>query len=290
MESYPADWVRWLDPPMGKVEVLSTDLSAVSAEADQVVRVTGSHKNGNAFAYLLHIEFQSGRDEDMAGRLARYSILLWYRYRLPVISAVVLLRRAAETKGLNGTLRLAEPEGDAYLNFRYRIVRVWEQLPEDILQGGLGTLPFAPLAKAAKKDLPDIVRQTKSRFDSETTQANAGRLWTSSFIMMGLRYEEAFIDRLLEGAVAMKESVTYQKILREGRAEGIELGRGEGIELGREEGREEEAKRIIFRLGTKRFGEAGANVVAHIEAAALPQLELLVDRLIVVESWDELLQ
>ncbi len=76
----------------------------------------------------------------------------------------------------------------------------------------------------------------------------------------------------------MKESVTYQAILAEGEAKG------------KAEGRAEEARRLILRQGTKRFGPPGASVEAAIVGiGSVERLELLAERLLEVESWDELL-
>jgi len=72
----------------------------------------------------------------------------------------------------------------------------------------------------------------------------------------------------------MKESVTYQKILREGRTEG----------------RAEEAKRILKRLGSRRFGKPDAHIEAALDAIAdLERLEQLSDRVLEVTGWEELL-
>ena len=80
----------------------------------------------------------------------------------------------------------------------------------------------------------------------------------------------------------MKESVTYQKILSEGRAE----GRAEG----RTEGRAEGAKRILKRLGSKRLGKPEPRIEAEIDAIAdLEKLEQLSDRVLEVTDWEELL-
>lgn len=97
----------------------------------------------------------------------------------------------------------------------------------------------------------------------------------------------------------MKESVTYQKILREGRAEGIALGKQEGIALGKQEGialgkqegRISELKSVIERFGIKRFGTPDPAKIARINAITdILALEALADRLLEVESWDELLE
>jgi hypothetical protein len=72
----------------------------------------------------------------------------------------------------------------------------------------------------------------------------------------------------------MKESVTYQAILEEGR----------------EEGQVTQTRRILLRQGSKRFGPAAPAVEAAIEGLSeLARLEQLTERLLDVESWEELL-
>jgi hypothetical protein len=60
-----------------------------------------------------------------------------------------------------------------------------------------------------------------------------------------------------EGVQAVKDSTTYQKILRDGRAEG----------------HIEEARRIVLRQGTKRFGEPEAAILAALEDLGLRILD-----------------
>jgi predicted transposase YdaD len=112
------------------------------------------------------------------------------------------------------------------------------------------------------------------RVSREASPEEAGRLWTATYVLMGLRYRAAMIARLLEGVREMKESVTYQAILQEGR----------------EEGREEEARAILLRQGTKRFGPPSEAARAALEAiSAIERLERLSERLLDVENWEELI-
>ncbi len=77
-------------------------------------------------------------------------------------------------------------------------------------------------------------------------------------------------------------SSTYQKILEEGRAE----VRAEELAKGRAEG----ARRFLRRLGTRRFGKPDAHIEAALDAIAdLERLERLLDRVLEVTTWDELL-
>ena len=68
--------------------------------------------------------------------------------------------------------------------------------------------------------------------------------------------------------------MTYQKIVEEGRVEG----------------RVEEARAILLRQGRKRFGPPSPEIEATLaEITAIERLEALSERLLDVESWEELL-
>lgn len=57
-----------------------------------------------------------------------------------------------------------------------------------------------------------------------------------------------------------------------------------------EEGRAQEARTIVLRQGTRRFGAPSAKARTLIETITdLDRLEVLTDRLLDVENWDELL-
>ncbi len=95
---------------------------------------------------------------------------------------------------------------------------------------------------------------------------------------MGLRYPDEVTRELLGRVRNMRESTTYQAILAEGRAEGEAQGRAE------------EARRILLRLGRRKFGPPEARIGAELRRVAdLEQLERLADRELVASSWDELL-
>ena len=59
---------------------------------------------------------------------------------------VFLLRPEADNRLLSGVFQSRLPSGQVALEFHYRVVRVWEVPVATILQGGLATLPLAPLA------------------------------------------------------------------------------------------------------------------------------------------------
>ena len=110
----------------------------------------------------------------------------------------------------------------------------------------------------------------EERIDREAPPGEAGILWTATFLLMGLKYDPNLTRQLLKGVREMKESSTYQALVTEGS--------------------ENEARKLVLRLGAKRFGAPDESTRAAIEAiSSLERLEQLAERLLEVESWQELL-
>jgi Domain of unknown function (DUF4351) len=168
-------------------------------------------------------------------------------------------------------VRVQPPHGRSSLEFHYELVRLWQRPVETILEGGVGTLPLAPLCNVARAALPGVIRRMDQCLTREAGPGEAATLWTSTYLLMGLRYRPGVAAQLLQGVRAMKESSTYQAILDEGRAEGV--------------------RKVLMRLGTRRFGPPDAPTRAAIEAITRPsRLERLSERLLDVSSWEELLK
>jgi predicted transposase YdaD len=121
--------------------------------------------------------------------------------------------------------------------------------------------------------MPGPIDDALKRFDREAPR-QVKELWSATYILMGLRYEQPLIQTLLRGVVSMKESVTYQAIIEEGRAEG----------------EAKEARKMLLLLGRDRFGEPSAMIMALLDAMTdLARLEALAIRLLHVKTWEELL-
>ena len=144
------------------------------------------------------------------------------------------------------------PDGWLTNRYDYRVVRLWTEDPESYLTAGVNLVPLAPLTNVPEEALPGLVRRMETRINAEP-RPRATKLWTATYLLMGLRYSDELTDSLLEGVQAMQESTTYQRILSEGRNEG------------RDEGRITEARRMLLRQGTKRFGDPDPATVAALE-------------------------
>ena len=182
LEHHPRDLLAFagvVDAENYFVEAINADLSTVTAAADKILRVHSPDP------FLTHFEMQSGPDQTVEDRTLQYNVLSSYQHKLPVLSVLVLLRREANSPRLTGNMQKRLPDGTPYLNFAYRVVRLWEKPVEEILAGGLGILPMAPLSNVTESELPDVIARMKTRIDAETTPQDAAELWTSAKVLMG---------------------------------------------------------------------------------------------------------
>jgi predicted transposase YdaD len=255
------------EPPSGLVEVLTPDLSTLTAFSDIVLRIDD---------ILLHLDFQSGPDPDLPRRILLYNVLLHERYGLPVHSVVILLRPRADRGDLNDTLRYAARPGRGRLEFTFEIVRFWQVPVERLLASGLGMLPLAvlgqlPAGRTAEEGLSQVIARLVQRIEAEASAGQERLLLTAAYVLMGLRLSRERAIELFQGVGKMRDSTTYQAILDEGRAE--------------------EVRKLLLRWGRKRLGEPNAAIEAAVQAITdLERLELLAERVHEVASWQELLQ
>ena len=99
--------------------------------------------------------------------------------------------------------------------------------------------------------------------------------------LRGLCCAEELMSWMLESLHNMRESTTYQAILRKGWEQGFEEGRMEG------------AQQFLIRVGTKRFGKPETAFLTAIEAIRdVERLESLCDRIVDldVRDWETLLR
>ena len=275
LETSPADWPRFLGVTATSVELLDADVSTVTAATDKVLRLRSAEGDR-----IQHLDFQAGPDAAIPRRAHGYSALLEERHQLPVDTAVILLSRRANLTAINGLYQRSLPgESEPYLRFRYRVIRVWELPVEPLLQGGVGLLPLSPISAVPRRELPGVIARMKQRLEQETTPVAGAELWTATKLLMGLCYEPALVNLLLQGVMTMKESSTYREIVEE------------GIVKGEQQGRLGEARRMLVRIGTSHFKAAPreAEQAALDAILDVEKFEEMGDRMLQCRSWAELL-
>jgi predicted transposase YdaD len=273
VETYPRDWLSYLGiPTTGRVTVIDADLSTVTAEADKVLRIEEPEP------IVVHLEFQSSYDRTMGRRLFRYNGMLHHDHEVPVLSVVVLLRPSADGPAMSGAYHVALSGRSPHITVEYLVRRVWQEQVSDLLAGPLGTLPIAPLGASEQSALPGLLRTVDRRFTEETTPTEADHLRVVTYNLLGLRFPPAIADQMMPGIRNMRDSLTYQAILEEGREEG------------REEGQVQGERRALLRVGTARLGPPDDNIRSRIEAINdLDSLDRLMDRMLTALNWTELL-
>jgi predicted transposase YdaD len=295
----PADWPAFIGVNAISVDIVDADISTVTAAADKVLLLHAT--DGNR---IQHFDFQSGPDAMVPRRTHRYNALLEDRHDLPVESIVVLLARKANLRTINGTYECRLPgEPQPYLLFRYRVIRVWELPVETVLSAGLSVLPLAPISDVRRERLPAVIERMEERFATLPDPSKIGELWTTTRVLMGLRYDEVFTEQLLQGVRAMKESVTYQAIVKEGLQKGLQEGLQKGLQKGLQEGLQkglqeglqegkvQEARQILLRIGADQFKDPpNPEQLQELEAIIdVGHLENLAVRASHVSNWSELL-
>ena len=262
IRNHAADWLTFVGVPIVEPpEVLDTDLSAVSASADTLIRVGDR---------VIHIDIQAGPDENLARRMLLYNVLAHYHTRLPVQSTVVILRSKATRSNMQDRVAYGE------LQFGFDLIKVWERPAEEFLTGGVGLLPMAVIARplagrTREQSLPMWVDRIAERVQAEAPQV-AADIVLSSFIMASMHVSRDVIQKIYRGVFAMRESVAYDIIM--------------------EEGAIAHAHKVILRMGSTRFGTPSPEQEAQLRAIEnLPRLDRLLSlRLLKVKSWDALLR
>jgi predicted transposase YdaD len=276
-ELSPQDWVvrgGWSAAPATTIDA---DIATIAGAADKAIRVAGAPD------WLLSVDFHAGHDTAAKlPNLLLYNSALYRRHDLLVRTLLVVLHRGADSPQLTGTDERGFPGEPPDVTLRYRVVRVWQVPANHWLSGGLGLVPLAPLGELRTDQLPAVIGRVKRRLEREAAPGDAADLWSAMYILMGLRYEQALVQRLLQGVLAMRESVTYQAILEEGRAEGEARGEARG--------KTEEARRMLLLFAREKLGEPSAAEQTALEAVTdLKGLELLAQELKRADSWQDLL-
>ena len=265
--AFPADWLDALGlPATGPVEVLSADLSTVTAAADILLGT------GDA---VVHIDAQSGPDPDLANRLLLYNVLARRKAGLPVHSVAVLLRSEANIPaGANEVRYSAHPAGE--LTFRFEVMRLWQTPMSELMARGVGLLPLAVLGKmpagqTRRQALPGVLEGIAERTAHELPADRAARVVSAAMILAGMHLDHDTMREIVRRSPAMIQSTTYDVI--------EEFG---GIAA---------LKRVLLKQGRELFGEPTPEQAQKLQAIDdLPRLERLVSRVLKVKTWDALLR
>ena len=240
-EQFPEDFATWLlGKPIRSTVLNPTELSLEPIRADNIMLLEGEHD-------ILHMEWQTDPKQVIPMRLADYRLRIHRKAPDKTIHQVVIYLRKT-----NSELVHQNYFEIAGMYAEYEVIRIWE-VPVEELMRFPGLLPFAALGQTdnPERALRNAVRSMKQIADPEKQNEVLG----AAYFLGGLVLDQALIGKIIRRDV-MRESVTYQAVLEEGR----------------EEGREEERRSLILS-----FLRAGADftLIAQATGWSIEQIQQL---------------
>jgi hypothetical protein len=141
IRAHPQHFVSWVLKGAIFKAALSIELKNWTRETDFLLDVIQ-----NEGQMLVHMEFQSREDEDMAQRLLEYNVLATREHGRPVLSCLIYLRK--DSRIAESPLIWQLPDGQKVLYFHFIVIKLWEIRAEELIQTDLtGLLPLVPLTK-----------------------------------------------------------------------------------------------------------------------------------------------
>jgi predicted transposase/invertase (TIGR01784 family) len=276
-ETYSTDMASWLlGEPIPLTQVQPQELAVEPIRADSLILL-------EAEGLLLHLEFQTKADPQIPFRMLDY----WVRGK----------RRFPDKKIRQFVIYLKETSSDIVFQqefqddstyHRFEVIRLWEQPVTKFLEF-TGMLPFAILVNEGDKE--QLLQDIAQKIDEIPEQKTRQIVGAATYVLAGLVLDKNIIKQILRRDI-MRESVTYQEILEEGRLEGEVKGRKEGEVKGRKEGeikgRKQGLLTIILRLLTRKFGNLPPKLYTRIVRLQIPRLESLAEAILDFESVADL--
>jgi predicted transposase/invertase (TIGR01784 family) len=177
----PDEFVQWLIPNATYLSEQPSELESLQREVDILLQVLVSGQR-----MLLHIEFQTYNDRDMAERLLLYNVLARNAHKLPVFSCVIYLLRDGIVP--QSPFRITFPAGELIHEFRFESIEIGQLTPDDILNmDSVTLLPLLPLTQGgASREVIDrmFVRLKEQRkAETQVTELETIGYTLASFVL-----------------------------------------------------------------------------------------------------------
>jgi hypothetical protein len=148
--------------------------------------------HGDPLRSVLDLNFQSGREAGLPGRICLYNAALHHRLHVPVHSVVVLLRPKADDSNITGRLTYTGQPRRGKMDFQYEVFRIWQLPAKRLLRCGPGVLPLSvlgalPPGVSDEDGVADVVDQICRRMERTHDPELAKHVLTSTFVLTGLR-------------------------------------------------------------------------------------------------------
>ncbi len=249
VNDHPQEFVDWLIEGAQYEVTVSPELSSRAIHADGLYKVQLQGE-----PYLVHLEFQTRGETQMARRLWEYNLLATRQYEMPVYSFVLYLTRGRKTARSPYQVLLADKQ--AVHSFRFWPIKLWDIETDDVLKADhKSLLPLAPLTRQGRSRAT-VERVIEILYD-DGKSPDAGLLaLTYGLAALALKNKQeqkwlrerfAMLDEILEESWAFRE--LREKALTKGWEQGLAKGHEQGLEQGSMQALEE----TLYSLVEVRF-------------------------------------
>jgi hypothetical protein len=229
------------------VEEIDVEVIKPTMRVDRVFRIIYQGKQ-----YILHIEFESGPDNDMPARLLVYNALLYYQYKLSVISIIIYPFR---TKMAESPLRVTREEQEL-LTFHFLTLPLFElEAARYVREHALCMYPLLPTMQGADHRL---IKQAMDELAAHYQNDEA--MLAQQFVWMELLLERTDTISLEEKGEIWRELKMYDKLWEE----------SPRVQRTRTESKIEEAQRMLILFVKLRFPD-----LAELAEQELPRINNL---------------
>lgn len=247
VENFASDFATWLlGEPITLTKLSPSELSLEPIRADALILLHSEE-------VVLHLEFQTQPKAEIPFRMIDYRLRVYRRFPQKRMRQVVIYLQQSNSELVQQTTFTLE---DTF--HRFQVIRLWEQQTDNFFQSP-GLLPFAVLSQSDNRT--ETLRQVAQQISQINDQRTQSNIAASAFILAGLVLNKDTIQQLLRRDL-MEESVTYQALMNEGRAEGRALGIEEGV------------RRVAINLLREGVAEEVIIKVTGLSAEQIQQLKL----------------
>ncbi|SFF02880.1 conserved hypothetical protein (putative transposase or invertase) [Chitinophaga sp. CF118] len=244
------------------------DLQYTKERKPDVLKRITDRKNRT---FILHVEWQSQNDKNMAYRMAEYAVMLYRKYRIPVKQFVIFIGKGAVT--MKTTIKHKN------LRFWYKIIPLNKIDYKFFLQSEDPEVKvFAILANFGNDDietaLGNILKEIRATADGDLAEEkHNNQLRVLAQLCndnVKLKLEHMISTRTF---FKVKEDVFYRVGRREGREEGKMEGREEGKMEGKVEGEVETQKQTAIRMNELGFA---SELISQVLSIPIHEVEKII--------------
>ncbi len=224
------------------IDTLNVEIIRPTMRADGVYLVQYRGRS-----HVLHLEFETGADNQMAHRLLIYHVTLWRDHRLPVISIIVYPFRTTIAES-----PLQEMSGtEELLTFHFRVLPLYTRNAQQYVQAhAIAMYPLlATMQDADDTLLLQAIDELVEYYKYSESKLARRLLWLATFMRRADTVLPKHKHKVEERLNMFNDLLEHDPYVQQQRA----LGKAEGKAEGKAQGEMETLQKVIVNMVIDRF-------------------------------------